>query len=302
MLVIGRLAPRWNVPIIAHLSGDDALSDRSVFPTLGSVALTSATEMARATFTYLRLYNWQKIGIVRPTRSYGRLSIHSLTELLKNNKEVEITIMIEIDPYSSVEQIIETGKLTALRQSARIVIVELGLDLNDCTNFMIAVQAAGMKNEEYVYILPWLSHISDYYPWEGAGVDKQLVKRAYENTIYALLVYMSLYDALFLYGLAIRDAYDFTGNDQIYKNGTFIWKKMTGRQFLGMTGQVLINNEAIRVPRYATYQISNGSLRIVVELEAKLDDANKCLLRKTDCSIHVCFSCSSKSFCWTSMC
>lgn len=47
ILTIGRLASFWNVPIIAHLSGDDALSDRSVFNTLGSVALTSATEMAR---------------------------------------------------------------------------------------------------------------------------------------------------------------------------------------------------------------------------------------------------------------
>ncbi|VDK27266.1 unnamed protein product [Gongylonema pulchrum] len=63
MLVIGRLAPRWNVPIIAHLSGDDALSDRTAFSTLGSVALTSAIEMAQATFTYLRLYNWQKVYI-----------------------------------------------------------------------------------------------------------------------------------------------------------------------------------------------------------------------------------------------
>jgi len=29
MLIIGRLVSRWNVPIIAHLSGDDALSDRA---------------------------------------------------------------------------------------------------------------------------------------------------------------------------------------------------------------------------------------------------------------------------------
>lgn len=68
MLVIGRLAPRWNVPIIAHMSGDDALADKSVFSTLGSVALTSATEMARATFTYLRIYNWQKVSFFRRGR------------------------------------------------------------------------------------------------------------------------------------------------------------------------------------------------------------------------------------------
>jgi hypothetical protein len=47
MLTIGRLASFWNVPIIAHLSGNDALSNRREFDTLGSVALTSATEMAR---------------------------------------------------------------------------------------------------------------------------------------------------------------------------------------------------------------------------------------------------------------
>lgn len=61
MLVIGRLASRWNVPIIAHLSGDDALSDRTTFDTLGSVALTSATEMARATLTYLQVYGWKQV-------------------------------------------------------------------------------------------------------------------------------------------------------------------------------------------------------------------------------------------------
>lgn len=61
MLIIGRLVSRWNVPIIAHLSGDDALSDRSVFDTLASVALTSATEMARATQTYLKLYGYKQV-------------------------------------------------------------------------------------------------------------------------------------------------------------------------------------------------------------------------------------------------
>lgn len=60
MLVIGRLAPRWNVPIIAHMSGDDALADRREFPSLGSVALTSASEMARATYTFLQLNNWKQ--------------------------------------------------------------------------------------------------------------------------------------------------------------------------------------------------------------------------------------------------
>ncbi|KAJ1361804.1 Receptor-type guanylate cyclase gcy-9 [Parelaphostrongylus tenuis] len=72
MLVIGRLAPRWNVPIIAHMSGDDALSDRSAFPTLGSVALTSASEMARAILTFLQLNNWDQVSYGN-TNYYHRL-------------------------------------------------------------------------------------------------------------------------------------------------------------------------------------------------------------------------------------
>lgn len=60
MLVIGRLAPRWNVPIVAHMSGDDALANREIFSTLASVALTSAYEMARATYTYIRQNEWKQ--------------------------------------------------------------------------------------------------------------------------------------------------------------------------------------------------------------------------------------------------
>lgn len=63
MLAIGQLASRWNVPIIAHMSGDDIFSDRTIFTTLASVAQTSATEMARALLTYINLYKWKQVFI-----------------------------------------------------------------------------------------------------------------------------------------------------------------------------------------------------------------------------------------------
>lgn len=55
----------------------------------------------------------------------------------------------------------------------------------------------------------------------------------------------------------------------------------------GMTGQVLINSKAIRVPSYAIYHISNATMRIVVELEATLTDSSKCRAEQEDCSEHV---------------
>lgn len=125
---------------------------------------------------------------------------------------------------------------------------------------------------------------------------------------------MTLYDALFLYGLALRDAFEERTNYDVHMNGSFIWEKMTNRQFIGnilvvarknielekliagATGQVLMNNKAIRVPSYATYHTTNGSLRIVVELEAKLGERSKCKSNSDMCSEHVSIVISKKCF------
>ena len=107
---------------------------------------------------------------------------------------------------------------------------------------------------------------------------------------------MSLYDALFLYGLAIRDAYEETRDPSVYTNGKLVRSKMSSRQFIGATGQVLMNTKAVRVPSYATYHVQNGTMRIVVELTARLEAKLNCAKRQqqagagsadSDCSEHV---------------
>ncbi|KAF8354659.1 gcy-9 [Pristionchus pacificus] len=326
MLVIGRLAPRWNVPIIAHMSGDDALADRREFPSLGSVALTSASEMARATYTFLQLNNWKQIAVVRPTKDHERLSVHALINICRE-KGIKVNDVFEVDPYASADQIISNGIPDEISSNARIIVVEMGMDLHAATQFMLAVKKQMMKNADYVYVLPWLAHIADHYPWEASNLDKQEVKAAFESSIiitahgydrkffdefqdrfskktgiisthYATLNYMSLYDALFLYGLALRDAFEETLDYNVHKNGSLIWSKMTNRQFIGTTGQVLINNKAIRVPSYAVYYASNGTLDIVVELEAKLGDRNECAKNADLCSEHLAHE--MKQFYWRS--
>lgn len=54
-----------------------------------------------------------------------------------------------------------------------------------------------------------------------------------------------------------------------------------------MTGQVLINHKAERVPSYTTFLIKNGELQNVVEFEAKLGDSRSCQLKDEHCSLHV---------------
>lgn len=50
-----------------------------------------------------------------------------------------------------------------------------------------------------------------------------------------------------------------------------------------------MDNKAIRVPSYATYYTTNGTLKIVVELEAKNSDRLQCQKDPDQCSEHVRF-------------
>ncbi|KAI6205271.1 Guanylate cyclase [Aphelenchoides besseyi] len=205
----------------------------------------------------------------------------------------------------------------------------MGMDLHTARSFMVAVHRSEMKTSDFVYIIPWLAHMHDHYPWEASNIEKNEVRVAFENTIvitahgydkkfiedfehrfskltgiisshYATLSYLTLYDALLLYGMAIRDAYDETRNTSVFLNGSMVWKKMTSRQFmgtityhlevysnLGVSGQVLMNEKGVRVPSYATYYTINGTMQIVVELSARLVGKAKCILTDTDCSEHI---------------
>jgi hypothetical protein len=99
----------------------------SVFDTLSSVALTSATEMARATLTYLQLYGWKQIGVVRPTTNFERLSLHSLKSYLKETR-IAINIEVELDPFLTPDEIIASGKLRDLRRRARSELTNSRMD------------------------------------------------------------------------------------------------------------------------------------------------------------------------------
>ncbi|KAK6061743.1 hypothetical protein COOONC_00591 [Cooperia oncophora] len=99
------------------------------------------------------------VGFVRAATNYDRLSLQSLAQLLKK-KEVKVNTVIDVESSQLPDDIIASGKLKQLRSNARIIIVELGMDIIAATNFMLAVYRSDMKTDEYVYIIPWLSHVS----------------------------------------------------------------------------------------------------------------------------------------------
>jgi hypothetical protein len=138
MLVIGRLVTRWNVPIIAHMSGDDQLEDRKLYKSLATVALTSAREIARAVTKYILYYGWTKVG--RTTLSFsvptifqvglvGSRSIQGHSSGMNTFKTtfksygITPTVDIEFSSFASVEDIMKSTELDELATNARSMFI-----------------------------------------------------------------------------------------------------------------------------------------------------------------------------------
>lgn len=78
-----------------------------------------------------------------------------------------------------------------------------GMDLHMSRSFMVAAHRYGIKTHEFVFILPWLSHVHDYYPWEATTVDRNEVRIAYEE---AIVITAHGYDKMFIEEFELRFA------------------------------------------------------------------------------------------------
>uniref|UniRef100_A0A915NQ12 Uncharacterized protein n=1 Tax=Meloidogyne floridensis TaxID=298350 RepID=A0A915NQ12_9BILA len=76
------------------------------------------------------------------------------------------------------DEIIATGKLKQLRNRARIIIVEMGMDLHSSKNVMIAAHRSHMKTTVCLY-----HSMHDHYPWEASNVEKQETKTAFDDAV-----------------------------------------------------------------------------------------------------------------------
>lgn len=118
----------------------------------------------------IKVKTFLKVGLVKASRNFDRLSLHSLKNLLKDHK-INMNIEIELDPLMTADEIIASGKLKLLRNKARskfqslsflfflVIVVEMGMDLHSVRNFLIATARSEMKTIDYVYVIPWLSHV-----------------------------------------------------------------------------------------------------------------------------------------------
>uniref|UniRef100_A0AC34FI03 Receptor ligand binding region domain-containing protein n=1 Tax=Panagrolaimus sp. ES5 TaxID=591445 RepID=A0AC34FI03_9BILA len=190
-------------------------------------------------------------------------------EEIFHSRGINVVKKIMFDENVNSANIIASGYLDELKNSARIVICLFSSTRQLSKEFMQAVFTQGLNSNEFVFIFPWLqSESQETSPWIGAkGEVLANIKQHFANAIIIddvngfniepLLIpfkqrieangisidelnidnlygYLHLYDSLKLYALAARMALNETNNPKIVFDGRFLWNKMRRLTFPGV--------------------------------------------------------------------
>uniref|UniRef100_A0A914DTM9 Guanylate cyclase n=1 Tax=Acrobeloides nanus TaxID=290746 RepID=A0A914DTM9_9BILA len=291
---VAKMGSFWNIPVISYMATTTALADRSIYKTLARISSKNTNSIARATVKLLQHYNWQRIAIVTNTGpvAFERVAAFE-DEFRRANLNIVKKIMFEENWNSTL--MTNSGLLSELASSARIVICLFSSTRELSREFMQATFKANMNNAEYAYILPWLQGgPKDASPWIGSsGEMLQQVKDAYQNAIITnIFGYLHLYDALKLYALAARKSYEGSGrNASQLTNGHVIWNNMRRLTFEGVgstgdsTGTVIMDDMSDRVPLFAAFYISPNREKVIkmVDMDPILLPNCNGMVNKTGC-------------------
>ncbi|CAI5448960.1 unnamed protein product [Caenorhabditis angaria] len=267
---VTKMATFWNIPIISYSSVPNAISDRSVYKTLARISSKNTNSLAEATVALLLHYRWSKVAIVSNTGTGAYEKVATFEDVL-HRVGIQLVKKITFDENVEANDIINSGMMSDLASSARIVILLFSSTKEITKEFMQATYTLGMNNAEYAYIIPWLQNAQkDATPWIGAdGEIMQRVKDHYANAIIVddvngfddtivssfvekiekyglhkdnidssnIYGYLHLFDALRLYALALRKVINETNNEAYVTNGQFIWNKMRRLSFEGVVSR-----------------------------------------------------------------
>ncbi|KAI6173196.1 hypothetical protein M3Y98_01056200 [Aphelenchoides besseyi] len=287
---VAKMAAFWNIPIIGYMASSTSFADKTTYKTLSRVSLRTTNSLALATSSLLKHYDWSKIAVVTNT---GNNAFERLTafEDIFHRYKIEIVKKVIFEENIDSKGIIETGHLDDLRASARIIVCIFSSTREMSIEFMKAAKTAGIKEHDFVFILPWLqAEAKDASPWIGPdGQTLQNVKDDFANVIIiddvngfdnALLTpfrerletnglsaniygYIHLYDSLKLYAIAATKAINETGNFNVTTDGLFLWNKMRRLEFPGLvsaegisSGTVIMDDLAERAAVYAAFYVA----------------------------------------------
>ncbi|PAV74655.1 hypothetical protein WR25_25652 [Diploscapter pachys] len=275
---VAKMAAYWNVPIIGYMASSNIFADKAIYKTLARVSLRTTNSLAEAVAALIKHYGWNKVGIATNT---GSLAFERTTafEEVFHARGIQIMKKVMFDEYADTKGIVNSGLLSELANSCRIILCAFSATRDMSKEFMQAVWMSNMNTNEFVYLLPWLqTETKDLAPWiDDEGRTQQNIKQHFSNAFIIddvngfddtlvtpfrerieangmtvddlemknLYGYTHLYDALRLYALAVRRSMNETDNPDIYLDGKFIWNQMRRMTFPGLVSAAGVSSGTV---------------------------------------------------------
>ncbi|KAI6205056.1 hypothetical protein M3Y94_00749300 [Aphelenchoides besseyi] len=264
---VAKMAAIWNIPIIGYMASSTVFSDKNIYKTLARVSLRTTNSLALATYSILKHYDWKRVAIVTNSGTSAFERVVAFDDVFHRN-EIGVIRKFMFEENADANSMLSSGIMNEIRTTARIIVCLFSSTREMSIEFMKAAKTAGIKEHDFVFILPWLqAEAKDASPWIGPdGQTLQNVKDDFANVIIiddvngfdnALLTpfrerleanglsvdqlnlaniygYIHLYDSLKLYAIAATKAINETGNLNVTTDGLFLWNKMRRLEFPGL--------------------------------------------------------------------
>uniref|UniRef100_A0A914VK51 Receptor ligand binding region domain-containing protein n=1 Tax=Plectus sambesii TaxID=2011161 RepID=A0A914VK51_9BILA len=318
MTAVAKLATIWNIPLIGYVSSDGYLDNKLIYRTLARISMSASNGITDAVVALLRHFGWQRVSIATSESTVAAKIISEFEAKFAVNN-IEIIAKVVFPENMTAEEYIASDKLRKIRETSRIVIVLFGSSLSDCVDFMRAIHLEGMDNDEYMYLLPWLYHdVTSRAPWwtpngtiipsiksdfnRAIVIDNEGILDIANNNFMARVLnettlntsnltqtsihsYLEMFDALKLYVIAVRKAINESGQQDIYLDGRYIWNKMRSVRFDGVSGPVIMDDQAERVPLYAVFFVDpeQAELTKIISIEPRRMPNCDGLINNTGC-------------------
>ncbi|KAL5010593.1 hypothetical protein ScPMuIL_012898 [Solemya velum] len=296
----GRLAGKWNIPMVSYGCAGQELSNRKLYPTFSR---TSPTYRNVVFFleAILKHYSWDRVTLVQ-----GPQNIWRETAVFYQVYLEEKGFQADIWTIPSEDEVTLKKHLGRQAGNSRIfVICAYGEDI---IYVMCAAEEAGLLNGDYVFITVDFAFMTKSKPenrscntttdLEGLLDITVEIDYTYENFDYFIhwiqnmtgskhshenkfvIVFHSkigihagmLYDAVKLFAYAVNSSLAEGSHSE--RNGLLISEKMTQLNFQGMTGNVEIDEHGTRISYFMLHNIQNGQYVTIATTDHESQEVN----------------------------
>uniref|UniRef100_A0A915KRV3 Guanylate cyclase n=1 Tax=Romanomermis culicivorax TaxID=13658 RepID=A0A915KRV3_ROMCU len=259
-----------NLPAYSTIAASTVFEDKTKYFTLARMSLNIF--QLRAVATLLNFYNWSRLAVLRSVDS----SCDSFLAGMTNIFPAAGISLVGIFRLNFSDPIDMSATLQQLKITARIALICAGVTPDSALTFLMQAVKINMEYPDYVYIIPEYNTVSLalWQPWLKPGINSSTAAsyiRAYKSAIVNNIVLSSLYNAMYLYGIALNKSFS---QNKTHRNGDTLYEAVKGAVFTAACGVIRMNNNADRVPFFAVGRVdkTNATMETLMMIGGGVDD------------------------------